>query len=41
MVFDVVLDRGQGLTNPGGPLEGTGSPQPLEATLLVLSHEGD
>lgn len=41
MVSNVVLNRRQGLTRPGGPLEGTGSPQPLEATLLVLSHEED
>lgn len=41
MVSNMVLYRRQGLTRPCGPLEGTGSPQPLEATLLVLSHEED
>lgn len=39
MVSDVVLNRGQSLTGPCGSLEGTGSPQPLEATLLVLPYE--
>lgn len=41
MVSDVVLNRGQSLTSPRGPLEGTGSPHPLEATLLVLSYKED
>lgn len=41
MVSDVMLNRGQSLTSSCGPLEGTGSPQPLEATLLVLSYEKD
>lgn len=39
VVLKVVLDGGQGLAWPGGPLEGTGGPQPGETALPVLFHE--
>lgn len=39
VVPEVVLDGGQGLARPRGPLEGAGGPQPGEAALPVLLHE--
>lgn len=39
VVPEVVLDGGQGLAHPRGPLEGAGSPQPEKTTLPVLFHE--
>lgn len=39
IVSEVVLDRGQGLARPCGPLEGTGGPQPEKTAPAVLFHE--
>lgn len=38
VVPEVVLDGGQGLAGPCGPLEGTGGPQPGKTALPILFH---